>query len=52
MRGAVSGIPGFQNIEIEQNNKDFRVTFDPNETSEADLMAAIEEAGEGVHPTE
>lgn len=51
MRGAVTGIPGFQNIEIRQNNKDFQVTFDPEKTSEADLMAAIEAAGEGVNPT-
>ncbi len=51
MRGAVTGIPGFQSIEIEKDNKDFQVTFDPDKTSEANLMAAIEAAGEGVNPT-
>ena len=51
MRGAVNEIPGFQTIEIEVNNKDFKVTFDAEKTSEADLMAAIKAAGEEVHPT-
>ncbi|MFT4709410.1 MAG: hypothetical protein ACI9D0_000578 [Bacteroidia bacterium] len=52
MSGAVSGIPGFQNIEIKKDIKDFKVTYDANETSEAVIMAAIEAVGEKVHPTD
>lgn len=52
MRGAAQAVEGFQDIQITKGNTNFKITYDNSVTNEDELMAAIEEAGELVHPTE
>ena len=52
MRGAAQAVEGFQDIQITKVNTNFKITYDNSVTNEDQLMAAIEEAGELVHPTE
>jgi allophanate hydrolase subunit 1 len=46
VRGALNKVEGVGNIAITQGNRDFTVAFDPKKVKVADLLAALEKAGE------
>lgn len=46
MRGALSRVPGVWDVNIRQNDKDFRVSYDPATTDVDAILAALSAAEE------
>ncbi len=46
VRGALKPIPGVTKVEIEEGNKDFKVSYQPSKVKVDDLLKKLEEANE------
>lgn len=48
MRGALEPMKGVTKVDIQKDNRDFKVTYDPAKVKLADLLKKLDKAGESA----